>query len=298
MAFIFKISFLGFLKQNLIDLLTKSTTEEPLIAMVPQEKSTLFTFSFVPAPSWSWSQTCIIWCLGKVPMSGPTTDLFEFCSWEFRCWAVLLGPTTHLVLLRPTEGFRWSADPRPFHGSPPTIANTSSGSPWLSFVLSPFLDFSFRLSLLVSFLSGWLGTILCSLANQCFAMPGQLFLPPLIAPPSFIWRWLLMPTHYHFLHTFKDHLRSGKLRDFSFFQVFPSFSSSAVFTFDPSFRSLFLQLHLIADFGIVPWDIFVSSTDETSTLIFPIIILFVFLSLGHSPTVQCSVYWWFFWNER
>ena len=51
MAFIFKISFLGFLKQNLIDLLTKSTTEEPLIAMVPQEKSTLFTFSFVPAPS-------------------------------------------------------------------------------------------------------------------------------------------------------------------------------------------------------------------------------------------------------
>ena len=111
MAFIFKISFLGFLKQNLIDLLTKSTTEEPLIAMVPQEKSTLFTFSFVPAPSWSWSQTCIIWCLGKVPMSGPTTDLFEFCSWEFRCWAVLLGPTTHLVLLRPTEGFLWSADP-------------------------------------------------------------------------------------------------------------------------------------------------------------------------------------------
>ena len=50
MAFIFKISFLGFLKQNLIDLLTKSTTEEPLIAMVPQEKAHFSLLVLFPPP--------------------------------------------------------------------------------------------------------------------------------------------------------------------------------------------------------------------------------------------------------
>ena len=298
MAFIFKISFLGFLKQNLIDLLTKSTTEEPLIAMVPQEKSTLFTFSFVPAPSWSWSQTCIIWCLGKVPMSGPTTDLFEFCSWEFRCWQCCSVP-------QPTwcswDRLRGSSDPLiralPWIATDHRTTLHQGRLGFLSF-FPHFLTF-LRLSLLVSFPSGWLGTILCSLANQCFAMPGQLFLPPLIAPPSFIWRWLLMPTHYHFLHTFKDHLWSDKLSDFIFSQVFPSFSSSSSIhlgsIFSVSFPSTSSNCRLwdrsLGHFCFYNWWDINSDISYHHSFCFSIIRTFSYCSVFSLLMV-------FFWNER